>query len=171
MINPKKILGEWVSTLSSIPDLVAALASDEGLGNVAPWTGGPIQSYSDGPGTDSNLREAILDMPPGSILIAWLGTRPRRLMGALLFSHQFSLFLRAPETGAGYEDIFNLIVSGVPALNNPESLQMLHVPIDPACYPMDLELPAAQRSTIVVSADGATFDYFDVQTTLTEIGM
>lgn len=170
MINPKTILGEWVAVLSSIPQLVAALTVD-GEGNAPPWSNGPIQAYSDGPATDSNLRVAILQMPPGSILVAWLGTAPRRLSGALLYAHKFSMFLRAPETGVGYEDIFNMIVEGVPTLNNSENLAMMHVAVDPGCYPMDLDLPTAQRSTIVVSNDGATFDYFEVTVTLTEIGM
>jgi hypothetical protein len=171
MINPKVLLAEFVATLSSIPDLVAALSASGGLGNVAPWTDGPIQSYSDGPGTDSNLREAILQMPPGSILVAWAGTKPRRLYGAaLLFQHQFCIFLRAPEDSASYEDIFNLIITGVPTLNNPSNLPMLHLEVDVRCYPMDLDMPTCSRNTIVVSADGATFDYFEIQTSLTETG-
>lgn len=171
MINPKTLLAEFVATLSSIQVLTDMLASDEGLGNDFPWNNGPIQSFSDGPQTDSNLRIAILQMPPGSIMIAWLGTRPRRLFNALQFQHQFALFLRAPDSGAGYEDIFNAIITGVPTLNNDSNLPMLRVSIDPGVYPMDLDLPEAQRNTIIVSADGATFDYFEVRTSLTETGV
>ena len=171
MINPKYILSEIVATLAGIPDLVAALSSDPG--NDPPWSDGPIAPYSDGPSTESNLRIAILQMPPGTVLVAWLGTRSRRLQGstALLFSHQYSIFLRAPETGASYEDLFNLIVAGIPTTpNNPSGLPMLHVEVDPFCYPMDLDLPVAQRNTIVVSADGATFDYFEIQVSFVESG-
>ncbi len=53
----------------------------------------------EGLATDNNLRLAILQMQPGSILIAWNGTTPRRLTGgALHFAHRFSIYLRAPET-------------------------------------------------------------------------
>jgi len=33
-----------------------------------------------------------------------------------------------------------------------------------------MDLPAAQRNTIAVSSDGATLDYFEVQSTLVEQG-
>jgi hypothetical protein len=39
---------------------------------------------------------------------------------------------------------------------------MLHIQIDPNCEPMDFRLPDARRNTIVISADGATFEYFAV---------
>lgn len=66
--------------------------------------------------TENNIRLAILSMPPGSILIAWQGTRPGRLGSALVFVHEFSLYLRAPESASvGYEDIFNWLVNDVPS--------------------------------------------------------
>ena len=111
-------------------------------------------------------------MPPGSILVAWNGTTPRRLTGgALHFAHRFSIYLRAPEQNstATYADLFWLLVSAIPA-GAPSWSSLLHFQIDPDCYPMDLDLPSAQRNTVVVSADGATLDYFEVQATLVEQG-
>jgi hypothetical protein len=122
--------------------------------------------------TDNNLRLAILHMPPGSILVAWNGTTPRRLAGgALHFAHRFSLYLRAPEQNstATYADLFWLLVSAIPT-SAPSWSSLLHFQIDPDCYPMDMDLPSAQRNTVVVSADGATLDYFEVQATLVEQG-
>ena len=56
----------------------------------------------EGLATDNNVRLAILQMPPGSILVAWHGTAPRRLTGgALHFAHRFSLYLRAAEQDTG----------------------------------------------------------------------
>jgi hypothetical protein len=84
---------------------------------------------------------------------------------ALVFVHDFSLYLRAPETAeVGYEDLFNWIVNDAPV----GSLRMLHTPIDPNCEPMDFYLPSARRNTIVISADGATFEYFEVPVKLVE---
>jgi hypothetical protein len=45
---------------------------------------------------------------------------------------------------------------------------MLHIPIDPNCEPMDFYLPSARRNTVVISADGATFEYFEVPVRLIE---
>ena len=89
MINPKTILGEWVTALQALPNLVAAIGD-----------GSRIQYYTEnatvfGQQTENNIRLAILSMPPGSILIAWQGTRPGRLGSALVFVHEFSLYLVA----------------------------------------------------------------------------
>ena len=160
MINPKTILGEWVTTLRTLPNLVAAIGDAS-----------RIQYYTEnatvfGQQTENNIRLAILSMPPGSILIAWQGTRPGRLGSALVFVHEFSLYLRAPESASvGYEDIFNWLVNDVPSSG---SLSMLHTPVDANCEPMDFYLPSAQRNTVVISADGATFEYFEVRANLIE---
>jgi hypothetical protein len=162
MINPKTILGEWVTALRSCPDLVTAIGGDDN--NIRP--------FMEGLADHNNLRLAILQMPPGSILVAWNGTTPRRLTGgALHFAHRFSIYLRAPEQNstATYADLFWLLVSAIPT-GAPSWSSLLHFQIDPDCYPMDLDLPSAQRNTVVVSADGATLDYFEVQATLVEQG-
>ena len=161
MINPKTLLGEWVTALQSLPNLVAALGDD----------GNQIQFYSEntvvfGQQTQNNIRQALLSMPPGSIMVAWQGTHPGRLGTALVFVHEFSLYLRAPEdAGVGYEDLFNWIVNDTP---KGGGLVMLHTNIDPCCEPMDFGLPSAQRNTVVISADGATFEYFEVRASLIE---
>ena len=162
MINPNTILGEWVTALQSCPDLVTALGGDSNT----------IRAFMEGLAEHNNLRLAILKMPPGSILVAWNGTTPRRLSGgALHFAHHFSLYLRAAEQDSGgtYADLFWLLVSAIPT-GAPSWSSLLHLQIDPDCYPMDLDLPSAQRNTVVVSADGATLDYFEVQATLLEHG-
>jgi hypothetical protein len=96
-----------VTALQSCPDLVTAIG-----GNTS-----NIRAFMEGLAIDSNLRLAVLQMPPGSILIAWNGTTPRRLSGgALHFAHRFSLYLRAPEqeSTATYADLFWLVVSAKP---------------------------------------------------------
>ena len=161
MINPKTMLSEWVTALQALPRLVEALGGNANR----------IQFYSEnavvfGQPTQNNIRLAILSMPPGSILIAWQGSGPARLGNALVFAHDFSLYLRAPEEAdIGYEDLFNLIVNDVPGGSD---LRMLHTPIDPNCEPMDFYLPSARRNTIVISQDGATFEYFECPVRLIE---
>jgi hypothetical protein len=161
MINPKTLLAEWVTALQSLPNLVSALGDDANQ----------IQAYGEnalvfGQQTQNNVRQGILSMPPGSILIVWQGTRTGRLGSALMFVHDFSLYLRAPEAQAvGYEDIFNLIVNDLPT---GTTLSMLHSNIDPFCEPMDFYLPTAARNTVVIGADGSTFEYFEVKASLIE---
>jgi len=68
--------------LQSCPDLVTAIGGDADN----------IRAFMEGLADDNNLRLAILQMPPGSILVAWNGTTPRRLTGgALHFAHRFSI--------------------------------------------------------------------------------
>ena len=162
MLNPKDILGEWVALLRALPKLVEALGGN----------GDNIQFYSEnavvfGKPTQNNIRLAILNMPLGSVMITWQGTRPGRIGQALVFVHEFSLYLRAPDNpNVGYEDLFNWIVNDIPT--HSDGLRMLHTPVDPLCEPMDFYLPAAQRNTVVISADGATFEYFEVRAQLIE---
>ena len=88
MLNPKTILGEWVTVLRALPNLVEALGGN----------GDNIQFYSEnavvfGKPTQNNIRLAILNMPLGSVMITWQGTRPGRIGQALVFVHEFSLYL------------------------------------------------------------------------------
>ena len=161
MINPKTLLSEWVTALQALPNLVEALGGNANH----------IQFYSEnavvfGKPTQNNIRLAILSMPPGSILVAWQGTAPGRLGNMLVFVHDISLYLRAPEEAdVGYEGLFNWIVNDIPTGG---TLRMLHTQIDPNCEPMDFYLPSARRNTIVISADGATFEYFECPVRLVE---
>ena len=161
MLNPKTLLAEWVTALQALPNLVEALGGSQNR----------IQFYTEnavvfGQPTQNNIRLAILSMPPGSILIAWQGSGPGRLGNMLVFVHDFSLYLRAPEDAdVGYEDLFNWIVNDIPTGG---TLRMLHTQIDPNCEPMDFYLPSARRNTIVISADGATFEYFECPVRLIE---
>ena len=161
MINTKTLLAAWVTALQALPSLVEALGANASR----------IQFYSEnaivfGQRTKNNIRLAILSMPPGSILIAWQGSGPARLGNALVFAHDFSLYLRTPEEAdVGYEDLFNWIVNDIPVGG---SIRMLHTPVDPNCEPMDFYLPSARRNTIVISQDGATFEYFEVSVRLVE---
>ena len=161
MVNPKTILAEWVTALQALPNLVAALGGDSNR----------IQFYSEnttvfGQRTQNNSRLAILSMPPGSIMIEWLGSGPTKIGNAKVFAHDFALFLRAPEIASvGYEDLFTWIVNDIP---HGTTLAMLHTVVDSHCEPMDLDLPTARRTTVVISADGTTFEYFEVLARLVE---
>jgi hypothetical protein len=128
-----------------------------------------VQGYYDRFPSQNNLRRAILDQPPGSILVVFMGTNKARVGGAIQFRHQFTFAVRAPESVSGsgsYGQIWGLFVNGVPT---GKSLPLLHTPIHSGCYPMDLELPTAQRTSLLISVDGATQDYFEIQASLIEL--
>jgi len=59
VINPKTNLGEWVTALRALPNLVAVIGD-----------GSRIQHYTEnaavfGQHTENNIRLAVLSMPPG----------------------------------------------------------------------------------------------------------
>lgn len=150
-----------MTALQSLPNLVEALDGHASQ----------IQFYSEnatifGQPAQNNVRLAILSMPPGSVMVVWQGTRSARHIGMTVFVHDFSLYLRAPEDpDIGYEDLYNAIVNDIP---QGSPVKMLHFNVDSFCEPMDFYLPAAQRNTVVISADGATFEYFEIKASLIE---
>jgi hypothetical protein len=161
MTNPKTILAEWVTALQALPNLVDALGGD----------GSYIQFYTEnatvfGQPTQNNIRLAILSMPPGSIMIAWQGTGPGRLGNALVFVHDFSLYLaRAGRSRCRLRGSLQLDRERRAGGQQPPDAAH---PVDPNCEPMDFYLPSARRNTVVISPDGATFEYFEVPVRLIE---
>lgn len=153
MTNPRVLVEAWVSILGTVPGLA----------------GLTITAFVDR-FPELNLRASILQMDPGTMLVVWQGTRATKVYGTWQFRHAFSFFVRAAEAadgGVGYADLFSAFVDGVPGAG---PLALLHTEIDASCMPMDLELPSAQRNSLVVSADGATIDYYEFQASLTEKG-
>ena len=167
MLNPDDLITAWVEKLRNLPDLVKA------LGDSANVTG-----YYDRFPTQSNLRNALLNQPPGSILVVFAGTDKVRVgtgnNAATQFRHRFSFQVKAPEAvqgGVSYGYLWSLFVNGVPVTDNAGNLPLLHYPIHEGCYPMDLDLPQAQRSSILINIDsGATLDLFEIQASLVERG-
>jgi hypothetical protein len=163
MLNPDDLLDAWVALLQDTPSLVAMFANK--VSN--------ITAYKDGYPQVSNLRRQIQAQPPGSILAVFMGTDKVRLSsrgGAWAFRHKFSFYVLAAEsTGAelpaSYAAIWSAFVNGVPS-HSP--LPLLHTEVVPDCEPMDLEGPTSQRSSLLISPDGETLDYFEFTATLIE---
>jgi hypothetical protein len=163
MLNPDALIAAWVAKLRNIPQLVTALGGDSAA----------IQGYFDQFPDQSNIRAALLQQPPGSILVVFMGTDKARVGTAFQFRHKFSFQVRAPEVVAGgvsYGALWSLFVNGVPITDNPGNLSLLHYPIHGACMPMDFQLPQAQRSSILTDVNGGTLDLFEIQASLVETG-
>lgn len=161
MINPDDLVDAWVAALGSIPELAEALGGGTGL----------ITGYYDRFPSQVNLRQAVLQQPPGSILVVFMGTSKARVGTGFQFRHQFTFAVRAPETapdsGVSYGQLWAWFVNGVPSGG---AQPLLHAPIHPSCESMDVELPTAQRTSLLLGIDGATQDYFEFQASLIETG-
>ena len=155
MINPDTLIDAWVTTLSGIPDLNAALGGNE-----------RITGYKDAFPAQENLRRAILAQPSGSILVVFMGTDKVRMGngGAWSFRHKFSFTVKAGGD-ASYGAIWSAFVNGVPSAG---TLPVLHTDIHPDCDGMDREGPSSQRSSLLISMDGETLDYFEFSASLIE---
>lgn len=155
MLNPDDLVAAWVAKLQSITELVEALGQDAS-----------IQGYTDMYPTAINMARAARGMKAGSLLVVWNGMGPRRFEKAIYLQHQFVILIRAPESGTTYGTICALIVNGI----DPETgLKLLHSKIHASCEPMNLDLPAARRQTLLVS-ESETLDYFEFTASLMEIG-
>lgn len=166
MINPDDLVAAWVSKLANIRDLVTALGGSADR----------ILGYCDSFPFVGNLRQQIIQMPPGSLMVVWQGVDPVNTgkSGAWLFRHRFSLYLRAPESSPPVEDrtggfsygaFCALVVNGIP---EGESVPLLYADIHPACDPIARNGPAAARNSLIISPDGTTLDYFEFQAALVE---
>jgi hypothetical protein len=162
MVNTDTLVDSWTATLRQIPELVTALGGED-----------RIVGYKDSFPKQSNLRTAIVQQQPGSILIVFMGTDKVRFSsggGAWSFRHRFSFFVRAPlsrDRSVSYAEIWNQFVNGVPS---GTTLKLLNTEIHLECDPMDREGPTSQRNQLVVSLDGETLDYFEFSATLIEKG-
>ena len=139
MINPKTILGEWVAALRSCPDLVTAIG------------GNPenIWAFMEGLADHNNLRLAILQMLPGSILVAWNGTTPRRLTGgALHFAHRFSIYHASAGTELDSHVCRSVLAAGE---RNPDGRSVVVIAL---AFPDRPRLLPALTTTVFRCADG-----------------
>jgi hypothetical protein len=161
IVNPKVLGQEFVAVLQQCPNLVKALGGD----------GTRIQYYSEnstvfGQPTQANTRLAILSMPPGSVMIVWMGDGTGRIGNMDLPKHNYDLHFRVPEMpGVGHEDIWYWLQQDVP---QGSALTMLHTNVDTNCEPMDFKIPESVRASVVIGQDGSTFEYFLGHVSFTE---
>jgi len=150
VIDTSELVGDLVTALQAIADLVTALGGDETV----------IFAYADSYPSDVSLAHAIHTMPAPGLMVAWQGTQPASFGGMDIWKHHITLFVRV--TGANYSTVFRAVAKGVP---NPSTntVPMMNYTVHPDCYPMDL--PHIQRQT-----DAEGLDYFEIPLSFTEIG-
>ena len=151
MIDPGFILDAYVSMLRSIPE----------LGNLE------IVAHHGNYPEDRALDDAIRQLHPGEIIVAWDGTSqaesPNR--GAI-WAHSFLAAVKTADTTAGmsYSAIWTAFVDGIPSGG---SVKALWYEFHPACHPINP--PTASRAfTLTNMETGAGVEYFDIRFTVTE---
>lgn len=108
MISPETIGERLIELWRDIPTLVAVCGADADN----------IFLYRDSIPAGSNLFDAILAQPEGSLMLSWDGTGPGRQGNSVVWASTFTAHLRpAPESAAepaGYFEMWRLLVNGVP---------------------------------------------------------
>ena len=101
MIRLPDLVNAMAAMLSSIPDLMAQLATDQ-----------PVQAYIDLNPVANSVDKAIYQLEPGQLLVAWTGTRLER--GTMSkWAHVVEIVVRAlPD--ASILDLIDSILAGVP---------------------------------------------------------
>jgi|SRR5579859_1467902 len=158
MVNPDDLVSALVAKYRAI-DAVTSQLGDAGQ----------IIGYADVSPNETNLRVTILQQPPGSIVVVWMGMAPARYNNSLYVRHRFSFYLRTAESPAGiatYGSLVAALINGI----DPDTGQPMHsTTIHPSCESMDLDYPSAQRNSMLISPDGETLDYFEFQMALVEM--
>jgi len=155
MLNPAILTDAIVTTLQTIPYLVAAMNGD----------GDNIYAYHYFAGSEHRLAEAIAKMTAPSIMVYWEGTQGGNFSGYEIFKHRFSVVIRAAnqanaETPISYEGIWQLVANGHV---NGTSLNIRQINITPDVDPME-------TPSVAHMVDGEETDYFVGSFVLPEIG-
>ena len=115
MLNPSQVTDAVVSTLTSIPELAAAMTvMDE---NSNPTV--RITAFHYLLGADHRLAEAIYKMPAPSMLVTWEGTLGGNFNGYTIFKHRIAVYLRMGNAAGatdpvGYEQLWWTICNRPP---------------------------------------------------------
>ena len=152
MIDLIQLTNTFVSTLQSIPELVAVLNNQDPT---------RIVGYVDENPKRNSVNKALYDSPPGSVLLVWTDSAWNtngREMGPWL--HHFEVVCRAAK-GASPMDMVRLLVNGTPVPGDGQRWVR--------CGIMDGVLPV-RFPLIARPTDQETIDYLVINTEFTESG-
>ncbi len=124
MVKYTDLTNAIVSTLASIPELVAALAGDPAN----------VIAYIDRNPDSNSVNLATYRQKPGTVLVIWQETLLTRgdMEG---WVHQFVIFVRAAR-GESPLDLIDLIINGVPVPG--DGLRWRYCPVMPGVLPTDI---------------------------------
>lgn len=161
MIDPNELLDNFIVLLRQIPELAAMLGATEE--NITE----KIYAYIDEFPQRSSLSQALIEMPTGSVMVAWQGTHPTRRASMDIWAHEFDVFVRSPEITSGstftYFAFFRAITKGKPGAADADIPDMLNTTVHDSCYPMNP--PSIDRDV-----DRELLDYFKVRVSFDEAG-
>jgi hypothetical protein len=152
MNNPSALINALVSSYRTIPALVALLGGKQQN----------IFAYHDVYPENASVVEAVMQLQPGQMMIAWNGSSPAPTpMG--FWSHAIKIFIRASEEAvsvqpSSYYEVFRLAVDGVAT---GTTIPMRDFEVVNYCDPMtDVNI---DRST-----DPEGVDYFEISMNFVE---
>ena len=149
MVSYIDLTNALVSTLASIPELVAALGGD--AANIVP--------YIDRNPDFNSVSAALYGQKPGTVLVIWQETMlTEGEMEAWL--HQFIIFVRAAR-GNSPLDLINLIINGIP--NPGDGLRWRYCPVMPGVLPTMVK-------TLTRPSDSEGIDYHSIVCEIKETG-
>ena len=150
MLDPGYLLTKLTDALISIPELQL-----------------PIKAYDENFPIRNDLMLAIWKMPVPSLLTVWRGDGPAGKGNMEVWSHTYSIILRADDQAGAEYSYFKLwwAISNGKVNGSGKSLRLC--PVDPAVYPMDT--PSITRQTLFIS-EQSRLDYHEVAININERG-
>lgn len=150
MLDPGYLLRLMTEALVSIPELAL-----------------PIRAYDEYFPNRNDLSLAIWKMPVPSLLTVWRGTLPATKGRLEVWSHTYSIVLRADDQNGSEYSYFRLWTSIVNGRLNGTGEHFRTCPLDPAVYPM--ETPMINRQTLFL-AEQTRLDYHEITLAINEKG-
>jgi hypothetical protein len=163
MVNPGDLVNALVTKMQLVEGLVREVGSDPQK----------IYVYQHNFPRTMTLEDAVYQMPPGSMMVAWEGTGPGRLDRMEVWKFRLGIYVKPaerPNIDAAYSvyQLWDNFINGVPVGEGCDGQKMLRTEIHDDFWPMDTPSITAQSGRTPES--GATFEYFKISVTFTQKG-
>lgn len=138
VVDPYDVLGRLVDTLRMIPELLPFVSNDPDN----------IFLYDD----EGDLTAAIADLKRNKLMVYWAGIDPQTFPSTVKI--RFAIVFRVRQPALAYQ----AMLGGTSLLSGSDGLQLVYSTIHPKFHPM--ALPTLERSQIILSNNGGTFDFW-----------
>jgi hypothetical protein len=150
MFDPGKLLGLLTQALIEVPQLKL-----------------PIKAYDENYPYRNDISLAISQMVTPSLLVAWRGTVPAAKGRLEVWSHLYSVILRADDQAGSDYSYFKLWTAISNGKSSRTGSSIRTCALDPLLYPMDT--PSIMRQTLYPT-ENSRVDYHEVTISISEKG-